>query len=388
MKMRLYLPILLGIALLVLSVGCGSVALDEGTAIPPASPSPAAGEPLEEALAPMAAASMTVRYVSGTAQAERKGEIIPLVEGALLYQGDALKTGGDGFVVLNAAGGKQLHIGADSALEISALAREGQTVLRIQEGNIVSIIDEELDEGANYEVETPSLIMAIRGTVASVSHDMALARSVVSLFEGEAIVHSREGVDVIAVAAGESAALVEGRLERKALLPDDLNANERMFLFDEEYSGIFAGDDIWDHTNQRLRGLLSRQEFDEAKRTYQAGDEEDAPHTSPLPTDESGIPVAGASGAVAGGGENNRDDDDDDGKGESTQANQRKAEVDSDEDMEPTPTPVAQKDDGSFSSIEQRFFDAKQAYESGRISKEEFLRIKDEYVAAKKRHYR
>lgn len=343
--MKTHYPLLLffSLALLAACVACGA-------AIPAVSPAPSSslpladgGQPVMEAAAqqiPLQAdeappVAVSVRYVSGPVQVERGGEAIALASGGLLYEGDRIITGSGGLAVLSMASGKQLHIAASTIVELSLLIeneREESTALQLHEGTVISVIDQELDSGDLYEVETPGLVMAIRGTIASVSYDVGTENSSAALFEGKAVIHSKTNADVMEVSVGERAVTLDGKLERGALLPEALNESERIFLFDDAYWAPLAEDESCINTVSRLQGLLSTQEFLNAKAAYGAGNAD----TGAKPGEKAGSSTA--------------------------------------------------KSKGDFQAIQQKFLAAKKDYGKGLISKEEFLRIKAEYIEAKKRY--
>ena len=338
-----------------------------------------------------AAASMTVAYVDGEAVLERSGEELSLVVGDALYQGDILKTGKNGMLVLRAEDGKQVQLAAESVLELSALERNEKrekTSLSLVNGNAISIIDKELGEEDSFEVETPNLVMAIRGTIASVSYDEKEEFGRVAFFEGQGRVTLKAAADVKDVAVGEFAALVDGKLKVQKFSMKDLNDNERWFLREAGNEGIFESGGDAPAIAQRVKPLLNAldgkgkaskpaptpepQEPDIIEDEPTQADEPaetDEPEETPQDQDAE-QPDTG-------------DEPDTDEQPDVEQPDIEQPGGDDQADTEKTPG----MDEAAFQAILQEFNQAKIDYQNGTISKEQFLEIKSRYIEAKKLYY-
>lgn len=340
--MRLLFVLVIGAAL-AFSAGCGSGSAETHAMEAPSIPAVEGSRdinpvPVQEA----PVSSLTVRHIAGDAYVSRGGDVLPLSVEDSVFEGDEVITGSDSMVILKQRDGKQIWVAADSLLEITSLTEDGDgetTILTLNDGNVVSVIDEKLGDGDSYDVETPGLVMAIRGTIASVSYDAQAKESAAAFFEGSGIVGSKTKADVMEVSLGERVTVIDGRLERDSVTGDALNESERQFLFDAEY-----GDpEDREHIDERLEELLATQALADA---VQAPPSVESPEPQPEPV---------------------RAD---------------RAET------QPTPqeeTPPAPKNSGGddFFAIKEEFLQAKKDYGRGNISKDEFLRIKQKFINAK-----
>lgn len=284
------------------------------------------------------AINMVVRHLSGEAYVLRGGDRFSLSVDDAVFEGDSIITGTDSVVVLNLKGGRQIWVAADSLLEVASLTGDEngeKTALFLHDGNVVSVIDEKLEDADSYDVETPGLIMAIRGTIASVSHDARTEKSGVAFFEGSGLVESKTRADVMVVSRGECVTGTDGRLDRGVISVDTLREGERLFLFDEAYGEKEDRERI----GKRLEAFLNEQES--AAVAGDAGEE-------PLP------PLNGQQ-------------DSGDDFGEDHEQQDEAGETAGDD----------------FFSIKQEFIQAQKDFGSGRIGKEEFLAIKQKFIDAK-----
>lgn len=213
---------------------------------------------------------LTVRYVSGEAFMIRDGEEIEIKKDDFICEGDEIKTGKDGLVILKLEGSKQIHIAESTHFIVSALRsdEEGEIAeFSLEKGNVVSVINEALRASESYEIETPELIMAIRGTIVSVDYNPDAGCSRATFFEGRGVISSKKNADVAEVSAGEAAETSGGKLERTEAHPSSLSAAEQRFLFDDDYRELIDDEDA-EITFLRMEMILSKQDFVEAKKSY------------------------------------------------------------------------------------------------------------------------
>lgn len=346
MKKNKSLLALLAVLVISLLAGCAEAAAEE---VPP--PGSDSASSIVQPITPEAPPAITVRYLEGEAVYLRGGAELPLTTGTLLYEGDAVKTGADGLVVLKLDGDKQVQLAPDSHVEISGFQRgEGRdkTLLVLHGGSIINILDAPLQDTDSYEVETPALVMAIRGTIASVSSAPGDGPDRVLLFEGSSTVRAKATGEEATIAFGFCAWTQDGRLEHSAFTGADLNSNESWFLYDAAYDALF--DQPTAKIPDRLAPLL--------------GAEGDAQSIVP------GGQPGGSNGTAPNGGS-------------------EQAQAPSPSVTPPTHTEGNDSgmDEAAFRAIEQEFLQAKQDYNSGKISKNDFLAIKYRYIEAKQLYY-
>lgn len=317
------LQVFLAVVLVLALAGCGAAG---------ASGSGESGAPAQDA-----APAIAVQYLEGEAVYLRNSEEFVLSTDTLLHQGDAIITQGDGLVVLKLDDDKQVQIAPGSHVEIAGFVRGAggdKTLLTLHGGSIINVLDALLEGDDSYAVQTPSLVMAIRGTIASVSCEADSGQSRVLLFEGSGMVDTISGSAEAEITAGGYAWTRDGLLEHRAFAQADLNGNEHWFLYEVEYATYFgqAGAQIPNRLAPMLDGLPTADASTPQDDTSAAGQ----------------AASAGGAAPAGGGGE---------------------------------------MDEETFRAIEQEFLQAKEAYNNGRMSRNDFLAIKQRYIEAKRLYY-
>lgn len=322
------------VAMALLFTGCANAHAEDNAAQAPVTPAPAAppieadGGRLPETAPEDTRACLIVCHISGEATVLRGTEEAALSLEDVLFQGDEIRTGADSVVILKAEDGKQIWIAADSQLAITAASEDAdgeKTTLTLHDGNVVSVIEQPLADNDSYDVETPGLVMAIRGTIASVSYSRQAGESTVAFFEGSGVVSSKTRADSMEISLGERITEVGGNMGRSELTADTLQEAERRFLFDTAYGGPENRERIKDRLESLLTGM-------EAAENAQGGGK----------------------------------------KEEQADSGERDRKTGS----------------SDFETIKRQFLQAKKDYENGKISKQEFLKIKQRYIDAKRAYNR
>lgn len=104
-----------------------------------------------------------------------------------VFQGDWLRTGDNGSVTIAYANGTETTLGSDSDLTFEKLAGSGgstQTVLKLWSGSIWNKIKSLLNIDDQYEVETPTSVMGVRGTLYLVSVDKGSGTTTSHVLDG------------------------------------------------------------------------------------------------------------------------------------------------------------------------------------------------------------
>lgn len=103
------------------------------------------------------------------------GRKLPLTEQSLIRVGDEVLSG-DGSATIKLADGSELRLSPNSRLMFNRLTRHSQsnaadTRLRLHKGEIHTRVNPITDDGGRFEIETPSAVAAIRGTVFALQAD-------------------------------------------------------------------------------------------------------------------------------------------------------------------------------------------------------------------------
>ncbi|HXU92424.1 MAG TPA: FecR domain-containing protein [Gallionella sp.] len=129
----------------------------------------------------------------------------PLQRGAMLGMGDKVQTGPDGLVTLRFSDQSRLLISANSRVTLTRMAEDGKSGrgaarIALDAGAAESIVTPRQKVGAHYEVKTPALSLAVRGTRFRVAVDGAAETTRTTVSNGV----------VAAAAEGKTVVLTEG----------------------------------------------------------------------------------------------------------------------------------------------------------------------------------
>ncbi|MFC4260295.1 FecR domain-containing protein [Marinobacter lacisalsi] len=118
-----------------------------------------------------------VRGISGHARVRSAGNgaIRPLTEGQRIQAGDTIITH-NGMATVELADGSTIRINPGSSVVFNRLTRYGRagmtdTRMRLERGGVSNRINPMIEEGARFEIETPSAVAAVRGTTFSLQAD-------------------------------------------------------------------------------------------------------------------------------------------------------------------------------------------------------------------------
>lgn len=171
--------------------------------------------------------------IVGDVSVEREfGEILAM-ELLQILEGDIIFTGEDSSVDLLIGAHKTITLGANSILLFRNSATCGEnekTILVLKEGTCVSDVDEKLDDGDSFEVMTPTQIISIRGTIASVSYDSETQESEILFFEGFGLIADIETRNVSAIVAGQSLQVIDGSFQYAIIEKEKLNEENLKYV--------------------------------------------------------------------------------------------------------------------------------------------------------------
>jgi hypothetical protein len=202
--MKRLIPALLLLTLLLGACSSGSSSAPADATQPPAATdpatapatAPAAAEPgsTEQATATREAVLSDVEN-DVTARASAEGEFIAATNGMSITSGGALQTGENGRVRLDLnPEGTIVRVGPNSSFTLPELTEtEGKpkTTISLLFGKIFVLL-----KGGSLDVETPSGVASVRGSLLSVEYDEEKQRITASCLEGDCTVTDEEGNEV------------------------------------------------------------------------------------------------------------------------------------------------------------------------------------------------
>jgi hypothetical protein len=128
--------------------------------------------------------------------------------GDLLPTQTTLKTGDNSAVLLLLPDQHVFRIGAQTTLQLRQLGKDKEFSFHVIRGRIWSFV-RRAEKPAKYEIETPSAVVGVSGTVFSVFHDPSSDQTTVSTEQGE--VQIRQGANTIAVPKGFATSLLRNQ---------------------------------------------------------------------------------------------------------------------------------------------------------------------------------
>lgn len=152
-----------------------------------------------------------------------------------LVSGDSVHTDQDAYVVLMLDADKYVMLGESGSMEVIAEGNEtsGRTSIRLEQGSVLSEIQNPLGQGSSYEVVTPNATMSVRGTVFEIDRG---ADGLVSLlvYDG-AVAMGMDGHEPVVCNAGEYMQFEEGNppkviVDRAPISEDVMNEQTRQRL--------------------------------------------------------------------------------------------------------------------------------------------------------------
>jgi len=152
---------------------------------------------------------------SGSAQVLWRDQARPAALGALVRAGERVRTGQDARIGLHWADGSRIEVGPNSELVVQRCRRNrakhtSQSRFRLNVGEIWIRVRGALEPGSKFEVETPTIVAAVRGTVFAV-RVCADGTTSLEVYRGEVEIRG-DGVGQ-GVASGRFAIVGKGRFD-------------------------------------------------------------------------------------------------------------------------------------------------------------------------------
>lgn len=165
-------------------------------------------------------------------------------EGLLLRSDDSLRVPSGGDVTLNADGDKHVYGQEDSALrlEASGTPDSGKTRICLEEGSVLVRLDEPLEQGELFEVQTDASTVSIPDGIVRVSEMEGKDGTfiLVEAFQGEAQVVIRKSGEKAELKAGEAVLINESAKKPSFVHSDEIDQD---FWKSDKISGFVAGKD-------------------------------------------------------------------------------------------------------------------------------------------------
>jgi len=191
--------------------------------------------------------SASVLYRDGIVEVKSAGSDTwtPYVEGAVIGEGDELRTYAEGSVELELPDGSVLLIGPNSHVVIHEMGmvevtRKGATRLELVFGRIRALVAARPEGPDYFQVETENVTIGVRGTDFGVTHDKEAQRTDLICLDGRLAVESREKeakrMEPVLVAANEGISVITGVLpgSPKTLTKDVLDRFQREMSLNSE----------------------------------------------------------------------------------------------------------------------------------------------------------
>jgi len=143
--------------------------------------------------------------------------------GDLLSAQTSVKTGKNSAVLIALQGGHVLRVGSETTVQLREVGRDRSFSFELLTGKIWSMV-RSANKPAKYEVETPSAVAGVEGTLFAVIHDQGNEETVVSTNQGT--VNLRQNERTVKVTPGLSASVTRNQKTPLAAVatPQELQA--------------------------------------------------------------------------------------------------------------------------------------------------------------------
>ncbi len=149
------------------------------------------------------------------------GRVSPLLPGNALFMSDSVQTGADSAATILFADESKILVSENSRVSMVRLLKEKETgeidtLIEVSAGNVESRVTKKKSFGAKYEVRTPSMHMAVRGTVFTVNVQESTGKTSSSVLEGM-VVASASG-KIVELPAGKGTIAEVGLFPAEAMV--------------------------------------------------------------------------------------------------------------------------------------------------------------------------
>ncbi len=206
------------------------------------------------------ARTISVEEVNGLSYVTNQSGTTDAYVNQHLVSGDDVQVGKDADMMLLIDTDKHLFADANTHFSLEATGSKGKTQTRISvfEGSVLSGIDNKLNDNEAYEVDTPNVTMAVRGTVFNVQVSYVDGAPVtdVEVIEGCVAVTTTESGEEITVSVTEGEPKRFESTEKNYIDlndVDNINSGNGSVRDDEYFADVIAGGD--ESTQANTNGL-------------------------------------------------------------------------------------------------------------------------------------
>ncbi len=196
--------------------------------------------------------------LAGEVRIERGGaEPVTAKEGDKLYQGDVLSVDEDAKVQLAFPGNTLVLLKEGSVLSLGELAPAARTRSSLTAGHLIANLKDALSPGSTFEVETPSALAVVRGTVFEIEIDELEEedeKPTVHFYGHQGEVEVVFAEEVLRLGPCVHILLEAGKLPQ--ILEHSRKLNEILQMFDPEYWEEKAKEEVEQEIRKRLPDLF------------------------------------------------------------------------------------------------------------------------------------
>ena len=131
---------------------------------------------------------IVVYEVEGDVSVGRNEKTLSVSQNMKLRNGDSINVGAESYLRLSLDGDKYIFVDENTRLSLEATGKgeNTKTSIYLEEGNIITEVQNKLTGDASFEVITPNTTMAIRGTVVAISSKLVdgLVKTINTVLQG------------------------------------------------------------------------------------------------------------------------------------------------------------------------------------------------------------
>jgi len=169
---------------------------------------------------------VSVESYEGEVKLERDSENEKIFEGMHLETKDRISTGAGANMLLLADSDKHILAEENTCFTINATgdSNKGKIVINLEYGTSLITIDNKLEDGSEFEVDTPNASMSVRGTTFEVTYNVDTEETLLTVKEGCVEVVN----DILSklINAGESVIITDDEILYSDKTEDDIDATE------------------------------------------------------------------------------------------------------------------------------------------------------------------
>lgn len=181
----------------------------------------------------------TMELIKGTANIIRDGQEEPIDQKVVVQEGQQIQTGENSVARIVFADGTEAMIGSLTRITLTELdqnkEKDERTIIKLESGKIWNKVKQLMNADA-YEIETPTEVMAVRGTLYYVVVDSSKEETYVAALDGAiAMARDRQTLEEIkdVTSTGSKGVLLQSN-QQVLLKPTDQNLQEKVEAFNQQ----------------------------------------------------------------------------------------------------------------------------------------------------------